>query len=108
MFCDYNVSKNLFVKRSKLDKIKRHKINFREKNNDKLKNVNFFYSNAKTKKTKKNLSESNMNKNNNVVCNKEKFTRIIQKKFYRYQLQINYLIYCFFFYMFLNLHTMLF
>ena len=59
-------------------------MKFRKKNNDKSKNVKFFYSNTQTKKTKKNLNENDVNKNDNVACNKKNFTRIIQKKFYRY------------------------
>ena len=65
-------------------------------------NEKFFHSDAitKTKKTKKN--------ENNATCDKKKSTRIIQKKYYRYQLQINHMFYCFAFVMFLNLHLLLY
>ena len=79
MFCDYNINNNFFVKQSKFDQIKQYNIKFRLKKNEKSKNVNFFHSNIKTKKTKKN---NNINKNNNVAYNKKKFTQIIQKKIY--------------------------
>ena len=63
-------------------------------------NEEFSHSNAmtKTKKTKKNEDDA--------TCDKKKFTRIIQKKYYRYQLQINHMLYCFVFVMFLNLHLL--
>ena len=59
-------------------------MKFRKKNDDKSKNVKFFHSNTQTKKTKKNLNKSDVNENNDVICNKKNFTRITQKKFYRY------------------------
>ena len=50
--------------------------------NQKLKNV-FNFDNS-------NIAQNNKNNKNNAVCDKKKFTQITQKKFYRYQLQINY------------------
>ena len=69
----HDIVNNLLARRFKSNQVERHNITF--ENRDKPKIENFF-----------NFDDSNtaQNNENDAVCDKKEFTRITQKKFYRY------------------------
>ena len=85
-FRDHNVSKDFLARRLEQNQIEKHDIEF--ENDDEFEFVEIADLNAKKK---------NENENDEIDCDKRRFTRVIQKKFYRYQLQISHLLYYFFF-----------
>ena len=79
---DHNASKGLLARRPEQNQIERHDIEF--ENNDESESVEIADLNAEKK---------NENEDDEIDCDKRESTRVTQKKFYRYQLQINHLLY---------------
>lgn len=101
----HDASKGLLARRPGPGEVERHGMDFREEDGGEPEDVEPPHPDAEAEEAEENSGGGDVDEDGGVACGRGGSTRVTQKEFYRYQLQVSYLAYCLPSHMSPNLHA---
>ena len=90
----HDASEGLLARRPGLGQVERHGMEFREGDGGEPEDVEPPHPDAQAEEAEENSGGGDVDEDGGVACGRGGSTRVTQKEFYRYQLQVSYLAYC--------------